>query len=129
MKYFELKNDMRILDRWTLDEPIDAQGHEIWHGQFSDGHPLSLQTPPRMGVYVRGRALHFTTTALGVPVVHGKLKALFEQLGLQDQMQLFPVTVDGQSAPYFLMNLLIVSERVKQAMEGAGITGMRFTEV
>jgi len=112
---------------------------------------------------------------------------LLDRLGLQDQVQYITTTVNGQSEPYFLMNLLrvirciddarceevayrtaeegyedrigeyskvvgmridpstvgdahifrpwgwqtviIVSERVKQAMEEAGITGASFTEV
>ncbi len=187
MKYFELENDMRIRDRWLLHDPIDGNGEELWHGQFFKGLEISVQLPARVGMFARGRALDFSTNALGVPIVHGKVKTLFERLGLQDQVQLFPISVEGQSEPYYLMNLLrvirciddekceevayrtaeegyesrigeyrkvvgmridpsrvgdaelfrpwgwqttlIVSERVQRALEEAGITGARFTEV
>lgn len=187
LNYFELENDMGILDRWELGDPIDGSGQEIWNGHFSRGLPLSIQLPVRIGMYARGRDLDFSTTALGVTVIHDKVKTLFEQLGLQDQMQLIPITVDEHPDRYYLLNLLrtircidderceevgyrtvedgyedgigeyykvvglridpskvgnaelfrpwgwpvsiIISERVKKAMEEAGVTGTRFTEV
>lgn len=187
MNYFKLSNDMRILDRWTLGEPHDGNGREVWHGEPTRGAPMAVQSPARIGLYVPGRALDFSTTALGVPIIHGKLKAIFEQLGLDGQVQLFPIAVEEQQEPYFLVNLLrvircidderceevayrtiedgyeerigeyrnvvgmridpskvgdteifrpwgwqttlIVSERVKLAMEEADVTGARFMEV
>ncbi len=187
MRYFKLSDDMRILDRWTLDNPMEGNGEELWHGLMTDGLHISVQQPARIALYVPGRALDFSTTALSIPIIHGKVKALFEQLGLNSQMQLFPITVEGQAEPYYVMNLLrvirciddarceevayrtvedgyedrigeycnvvgmridpskvgdaeifrpwgwqtiiLVSERVKQAMEDSGVTGTRFTEV
>jgi hypothetical protein len=178
---------MRILDRWALDNPMDGSGQEIWHGLMTDGVPISVQGPARIGLYAPGRPLDFSTTGLGFPIIHGKVKELFERLGLGGQMQVFPISVEGQSAPYYLLNLLrvvrciddarceevgyrtvedgyedqigeyykvvgmridpskvgdaeifrpwgwqtviIVSERVKRAMEESGITGALFTEV
>ncbi|WPB78449.1 hypothetical protein KYC5002_04665 [Archangium violaceum] len=187
MKYFKLSDDMRILDQWTLDNPMEGNGEELWHGKMTDGLPISVQQPAHIALYVPGRALDFSTTALSIPIIHGKIKALFERLGLNNQMQLFPITVEGQTEPYYVMNLLqvvrciddarceevayrtiedgyedrigeyrkvvgmridpskvgdaeifrpwgwqtiiIVSERIKQALEEAGVTGTRFTEV
>lgn len=187
MNYFELENDMGILDRWELGDPMDGSGQELWNGHFSKGLPLSIQPPVRMGMYKQGRALDFSTTALGVTVIHDRVKTLFEQLGIQGQMQLFPVTIDGQPDRHYIVNLLqtirciddarceevgyrtaeegyeegigeyykvvglridpskvgdveifrpwgwpvsiIVSERIKRALEMAGVTGTRFTEV
>jgi hypothetical protein len=187
LKYYKMSNDMNILDRWTLGDPLDGNNQEIWHGQVTRGLPIAVQRPARIGLYAPGRALDFSTTALNVPIIHGRIKELFEQLGLDDQMQLFPITVEGQAAPYYLVNLLrvirciddarceevayrtvedgyedrigeyrnvvgmqidpskvgdaeifrpwgwqtsiIVSERVKLALEESGITGAYFTEV
>lgn len=187
MLYYKLSNDMRILDRWTLGDPYDGNGQEIWQGQLTSGKPLIVQGLARIGLYAPGRALDFTTTAFGVPIIHVKVKELFGQLGLEGQMQLFPLDVEGESEPYCLVNLLrivrciddarceeveyrtaeggyedrigeyckvvgmridsgkvgdveifrpwgwqtniIVSERVKRAMEEAGVTGVRLTEV
>ncbi len=187
MRYFELLDDMRILDRWELGGPVDASGQEIWHGHFSQGLPLEVRTPAFLPLHAPGRALDYTTTALGVPVVHAKFQALFERLHLHEQLQLLPATLEGQADAYFLLNTLrvirciddasceavfhyteeddeperlgeyrnvrglridpsrvgdahifrpwgwqvalIVSERVKRALEEASVTGMRFTEV
>jgi len=187
MRYFKLFDDMRIHDRWELDSPIDKLGQEIWHGQFSQGIPLEIQTPAHIPLYAHGRALDYTTTALGIPVVHAKVKEIFERLGMQDHLQFFPATIEGQVDSYFLLNALrvirciddtrceavfyyteeddepervgeyrnvrgmridpsqvgdthffrpwgwqitiIISERVKQALEEACVTGTRFTEV
>ncbi|OJH38875.1 imm11 family protein [Cystobacter ferrugineus] len=178
---------MRILDRWTLGDPMDGNGQELWHGHLTEGTPISVQGPVRIGLYAPGRPLDFSTTALGVPIIHGKVKKLLEPRGLSSQMQLFPIIVEGQAEPYYLLNLLrvvrciddarceevayrtvedgyedrigeyrnvvgmridpskvgdaeifrpwgwqtniIVSERVKRAMEESGMTGARFTEV
>ena len=186
MRYFDLSDDMRILDRWELDDPLDKEGQEIWHGQFSQGTLLEIRTPARLSLYRPGRALDYTTTALGIPVVHVKVKEAFERLQIQDQVQFLPATIEGQPDSYFLVNVLrvirciddarceavfyyteedeepervgeyrnvrglridpsrvgdchifrpwgwqlaiIVSERVKEVLAEAGITGARFTE-
>ncbi|WP_309895909.1 imm11 family protein [Archangium sp.] len=178
---------MSILDQWTLGDPIDGNGQELWHGQVTRGLRLSVPGPARIGMYAPGRALDFSTTALNVPIIHDKVKALLERLGLGEQVQWFPITVEGQAEPYYLLNLLrvarciddarceevayrtiedgyedrigeyrnvvgmridpsrvgeaeifrpwgwqtsiIVSERVKRALEESGITGAHFTEV
>src|SRR5687768_11210184 len=98
-----MSDDMRILDRWTLDYPMDGNGQEIWHGLMTDGVPISVQGPARIGVYAPGRPLDYSTNAFGVPIIHGKVKELFEQLELDGQMQVFPISVDGQAEPYFLL--------------------------
>jgi hypothetical protein len=187
MRYFELVDDMRIMDRWELDSPLDKEGQEIWHGQFSRGTPLEVRTPASVPLYSPGRALDYTTTALGIPVVHARVKEVFERLQIQEQVQFFPTAIAGQSDSYFLVNVLqvvrciddarceavfyyteedeepervgeyrnvrglridpsqvgdrhifrpwgwqlaiIVSERVKESLDVAGITGARFRDV
>jgi hypothetical protein len=108
MRYFELSDDMRILDRWELGNPLDKEGREIWHGHFSQGIPMEISTPARIPLYSPGRALDYTTTALGIPVVHAKVKEAFERIRIQDQLQFFPTTIEGQPASYFLVNVLRV---------------------
>jgi hypothetical protein len=187
MRYFELLDDMRILDRWELGGPVDERGQEIWHGHFSQGLPMEVRTPAFIPLHAPGRALDYTTTALGIPVVNAKLKTLFVRLQVQEQLQFFAAAIEGQADAYCLVNLLrvirciddarceaafryteeddeperlgeyrnvrglridpsqvgdahifrpwgwqvaiIVSERVKQALEEASVTGVRFTEV
>jgi hypothetical protein len=115
MRYFELLDDMRILDRWELGSPVDASGQELWHGHFSQGLPLELRSPAFIPLHAPGRALDYTTTALGIPVVHAKVEALFSRLQLQAQLQLFPATVEGQAGSYFLANPLRVIRCIDDA--------------
>ena len=115
MKYFKMSDDMRILDRWTLNHPMEGNGQELWHGQMTDGLPISVRQSARIGLYVPGRALDFSTTALSIPIIHGRVKALFEQLGLDGQIQMFPITVEGQAEPYYVLNLLRVVRCIDDA--------------
>ncbi len=115
MRYFELFDDMRILDRWEFDSPLDKDGQEIWHGQFSRGMPLEIRTPASIPLYSPGRALDYTTTALGIPVVHAKFREAFERLRIQDQLQFFPTTIEGQPDSYFLVNVLRVIRCIDDA--------------
>lgn len=189
MRYYEIYDDKYIPGRWHVRMPLDdEEGREelfdIW--RFHEGRVLNIQKPIRLSVKPAGVALEFSH-ALGIPVVHGGVVALFERLGLQKEVQFIPVEVEGQMVPYFILNalqtirciddarceevfywqpehgepdrvgeyknvrglkvdpakigganifrpwgwqvVLIVSERVKQAMEEEGIIGTKFIEV
>jgi hypothetical protein len=187
IQYHELFFDSRIRDQWVLAEPTNEHGEELDPWQFFTGRPIVLAGTPRISLAVPGRALDFSFTTLSIPLVHGRLVPLFKGLGLQQQMQLLPVQVVGQTEPYFIINVLriirciddarcerveywrpedgapdrvgdyrlvrglridpsqvgdadilrpkgwssvlLVSERLKQALEDHRIGGIRFTEV
>lgn len=185
--YYELFDNMRIPGRWILRMPVDEQGEWIDTWQFKEGRVLNIEGPIRFSVRPAGTALEFTLAAIGIPVVHRRVVALFERLGLQKEVQFIPAQVEGQSEPWFILNalqvircvdearceevlywrpedgqpervgeyrnvsglkvdperigdanifrpwgwlvVLIVSERIKQALEQEGITGIQFVEV
>nr|WP_095992137.1 DUF1629 domain-containing protein [Cystobacter fuscus] len=166
------------------DEAGRGEMFDVW--RFSKGRYLTIEHPIRMRVMPNGTALEFSR-AFGIPIVHRRVVALFERLGLQREVQFIPVEIDGQSEPFFLLNalhiirciddarcdevfyrgpedgepdrvghyknvrglkvdparvgdanifrpwgwtvVLIVSERVKLAMDEEGITGTYFVEV
>jgi hypothetical protein len=186
-RYYELFDNMRVPGRWILRMPVDAQNEWIDTWQFKEGRVLNLEGPIRFPVKPAGTALEFTLAAVGVPVVHRRVVALFERLGLQEEVQFIPAQVEGQPEPWFILNalhvircvdearseevlywrledgqpervgeyrkvsglkvdpakigdahifrpwgwlvVLIVSERVKQALEDEGVTGIQFVEV
>ena len=186
-RYYELFDKMSIPGRWLLRMPVDEQGEWIDTWQFKEGRVLNLEGPIRFPVKPAGTALEFTLAAVGVPVVHQRVVALLERLGMQKEVQFIPAQVEGQSEPWFILNtlqvirciddarceevlywlpeddrpdrvgeyrnvsglkvdpekigdahifrpwgwlvVLIVSERVKQALEEEGITGIQFVEV
>ncbi|MFL5353698.1 imm11 family protein [Archangium sp.] len=189
MKYYEIYDDVYIPGRWHLRMPLheqegDEELFDVW--RFKEGRVLNIEKPIRLSVKPAGVALEFSYS-LGGPIVHRRVVALFERLGIQKEVQFIPVEVEGQTEPYFLLNalqvirciddarceevfhwrpedgepdrvgeyknvrglkvdpskigeahifrpwgwevVLIVSERVKRAMEEAGITGTKFLEV
>jgi hypothetical protein len=185
-RYFDLWDNMRIPGRWHLKSPVDEQGKEVDPWQFKAGTRLELEGMPVFRLARPGNTLDFTLTGLTIPLVHRRVVSLFESLGLQQEVQFLPARVEGQSEPYFILNVLqvihciddarceevlywlpednrpdkvgqyrnvaglkidpakvdkaqvfrtwgwrgpiIVSERVKLAMEEAGITGPEFVE-
>jgi len=186
-RYYKLFDNMRIPGRWHLRMPVDEQGEWIDTWQFNEGRVLNLEGPIRFPVKPTGTVLEFTLCSMGIPVVHRRVVALFERLGMQKEVQFIPAQVEGQSEPWFILNtlqvirciddarceevlywlpeddrpdevgeyrnvsglkvdpakigdahifrpwgwlvVLIVSERVKQALEEEGITGIQFVEV
>ncbi|WP_239014893.1 imm11 family protein [Archangium violaceum] len=53
--------------------------------------------------------------ALGTPIVHRRVVALFERLGLQKEVQFIPVEVEGQTEPWFILNALQVIRCIDDA--------------
>lgn len=187
MKYYDLLSNMRLHGRWVLADPVDEHGQAVDPWLFDEGRFLSPQGKLVLRQARPGDALDFSFTTLTIPVVHGRVVSLCERLGLQQQVQLLPVQVEGQPEPYFILNALriirciddarceevrywrpedgdpdrvgqyrvvagmridpskvgdshifrpwgwsvalLVSERVRQAMEEEGITGTKFVEV
>jgi hypothetical protein len=115
VRYFELFSDMRILGRWVLGDPLDEHGQEIDPWQFGEGRILASPGPLRLLHARPGRALDFSLTTLAIPVVHGRVVSLLERLGLQQQVQLFPAQVEGESEPYFILNVLRVIRCIDEA--------------
>lgn len=105
-RYFDLEQDLYVPGRWYPSEPQDIRGQEIedvW--QFSEGHPLELRGPLRIPLYRPGRSVDFATTAVGsTPIVHKRVASVFSELA-PDDVQLFPVEVEGQPEPYFILNV------------------------
>lgn len=103
-RYFALRQDVYVPERWYLDEPTDSHGREvedIW--QFTEGHPVQWEGPLRVPVHRPGRPLDFSTTSVGTtPIVHPKVAAVFRDLAPED-VQLLPVDIEGQPLPYSVL--------------------------
>ncbi|NNB89682.1 imm11 family protein [Corallococcus exiguus] len=104
MKYFKLLDDMDIRDRWLPGEATNAQGQEIddiW--QFADGCPVQVHERLTIPIGHPGVVQDFSTSSVGgTPVVHKRVANVFAELA-QDDVQLIPVEVEGQSEPYFIL--------------------------
>ena len=187
IKYFELWDEMAVPGRWVLrQKDVDEHGRRLDPWMFDKGVALHLEGKPILGVSHPGIPLDFSLTELATPVVTGRFVSLFEQLELEKEVQFIPALVEGQTAPFFILNVLhvirciddarceevsywtaedgepelagkyqnvsglkvdparmgdvsicrpwgwtgaiILTERIKLAMERAGLTGLRFRE-
>jgi hypothetical protein len=100
MRYFRLTDDVYVPGRWHLDNPRDPQGREVddpW--LFTEGRPIPDPGRLRVPMVHPGKPLDFTLAGLAIPLVHGRVADLLAQLAPED-VQLFPVDVEGQSEPF-----------------------------
>lgn len=99
MKYFALRDDFSIENRWHISDIGDTKGAET---QFLDGKSLSPQGPLRARVGTRGRSLPFSVSSFGGPMANEKLSlAMVDASG--DELQRFPVDIEGYSG-FFALN-------------------------
>jgi hypothetical protein len=106
MRYFRLREDMTVPGRWLLGTPIDAEGQETGSWLFMRGEPANIGGPLRVPIYHPGAALDFSLAdAGGFPVVTQKVASVLSEMAPGD-VQLFPVTVESQPEPYFLVNVV-----------------------
>ncbi|WNG52226.1 hypothetical protein F0U60_04680 [Archangium minus] len=117
MKYYELYDDKYIPGRWHVRMPRDdEEGREelfdVW--RFNEGRVLNIEKPIRLSVEPPGIPLEFSH-ALGIPIVHRRVVAPFERLGLQKEVQFIPVEVEGQTEPWFILNALQIIRCIDDA--------------
>jgi hypothetical protein len=113
-RYFRIRDHMSAPGRWLLNGPFDEHGGEIEPWQFKEGRPVELEEVAHFSMCHRGSALDFSQTGLGIPVVHGRVAALFERLGIPG-IQLLPARVEGRTDSWFILNLLRVIRCIDEA--------------
>lgn len=106
-RFFRLGVDVYVSGRWYLTEPRNLAGEELGDGwQFMQGRRVELREKLRFPVRYAGKPLDYTTAGAGqIPVVNERVASVFRDLALDD-VQLFPVEVEGQGLPYFLLNVV-----------------------
>jgi hypothetical protein len=103
--YFELEQDLYVPGRWYPDDPVDEWGEEVDPWMFRAGQPVVLTSGLKVPLHRPGNPVDFSATAMGVaPIVHSKVASVFAELAPSD-VQLFPVQLNGQPEPYFLVNI------------------------
>jgi hypothetical protein len=105
-RFFNLDFDVYVPGRWYLTEPTDLSGQEIedvW--AFGYGKPVELPGKLRIPLSRPGSPLDFDKTTFGgTPILSERAADVFRKLASRD-IQLFPVEVQGQPEPYYLMNV------------------------
>ncbi|WP_370450732.1 imm11 family protein [Corallococcus sp. CA047B] len=109
--------DVYVPGRWYFKTPTNPEGQPLedpW--VFTNGVPIA--PPGRLHVPLSrsGSPLDFTSAGVGfTPILSERVAAVFRDMALQD-VQLFPVEVEGQTQPYFL---LVVARTVRCIDDGA----------
>ena len=102
-RFFDLFDDMSVPYRWVLGEIMDEQGRELddsW--QFTRGCAVRVDERLKVSIDVSGRALDFSLTGLGTPIVHVRVASVFSELAPGD-VQLIPVDVEGYPDQYLIL--------------------------
>ncbi|CAM3710769.1 hypothetical protein G4177_03595 [Corallococcus sp. ZKHCc1 1396] len=103
-RYFDLSDDVYLEGRWELGHPRDAQGlklHNPW--QFRMGRPAFWPERVRIPVKIPGTVLDYSHAPFSIPVVHVRVASIFKQLA-PDDVQFFPVDIEGQPDDFLIMN-------------------------
>jgi hypothetical protein len=104
-RYFDLSDDVHLVGRWHLGTPINAAGQEHGSWLFMRGEPAQVQGRLRVPLYRPGKPLDFSLADAGaIPVVHAKVASLLKELAPED-VQLFPVEIDGHPDHFCLVNV------------------------
>ncbi|RKH11100.1 hypothetical protein D7V97_12215 [Corallococcus sp. CA053C] len=110
-RFFELDIDVYVPGRWYFKTPTTPDGQpwdDPW--MFTSGERIAPPGRVRIPVSRPGRSLDFTSAGVGfTPILSARTAAVFRELAPED-VQLFPVEVEGQNEPYFL---LVVARTVR----------------
>ena len=105
-RFFDLKMDVYVPERWYLAAPTNLAGQEIddiW--RYSAGRPVKSSEELRIPIYRPGKPLDFSTAGAGrTPVVSERTASVFRELS-PDDVQLFEARVEGQAEPYYVLNV------------------------
>ncbi len=120
-RYFKLRDDVDLPNRWRLEPPVDETGQEVNPWQFTKGQPVQPAGRLRMSVSRSGVPLDFTLTGLDVPVVRAHVAALLAELAPND-VQFLPVDIEGQPDPFHIF----VATRLVRCIDGHATEEVRY---
>ncbi|MFP2929077.1 imm11 family protein [Pyxidicoccus sp. 3LG] len=110
-RFFNLTIDVYVPGRWYFKTPTTPDGQTVedpW--VFTSGKPI--EPPGRLLIPLsrQGKPLDFTSAGVGLtPVVSARVAAVFREMAPND-VQLFPVEVEGQTEPF---HLLIAARQIR----------------
>jgi hypothetical protein len=102
-RYFRLVDDKSVPERWSLRNPLDAEGNRVAPWQFDAGRHLDIRSRLFFPMSDRGRPLDFTEAGFAIPVIHERVKTLLERLSTPE-VQFVPAEVESRPEPYFVLN-------------------------
>lgn len=103
-RYYKLSDDVATPGRWELGKLSDERGDELWPAQLMRGAPAEIEGRLRVPVKLAGQPLDFSQAAFGIPIVHVRIASVFMELA-GDDVQFFPVDIEGDSEQYRILNV------------------------
>jgi len=102
-RYYRLSDDVALTGRWELGKLGDERGEEVWPALLMRGVPAHVDGRIKVPVKRPGQPLDFSHAAFGIPVVHVRAASVFMELASND-VQFFPVDIEGQTEKYLVLN-------------------------
>jgi Immunity protein family (Imm11) len=106
-QFFQMRDDVHVPGRWFLVNPVDGQGRNL-HDLLMDGRRLDVKGPIRLQYSKhapRGMPVDYSELAADiVPVVHARVATNLVQIA-PDDIQAFPVEIEGQPDQFFIINV------------------------
>ena len=125
-RFFNLELDVDVPGRWYFHEPATLDGREvddIW--AFTEGTRIDPPGPLLLPIQRPGNPLDYTTAGVGsTPILSERAAKVFREWAPQD-IQLFPVEVEGQAELY---HLLVAARKVRCIDDAACAEARYFSE-
>ncbi|HYV48883.1 MAG TPA: DUF1629 domain-containing protein [Myxococcaceae bacterium] len=100
--FFRLVDDKRVPKRWYLRGPFRAK-EDLDARDYTEAVQRPDPGPLTVPLLRSGNAMDWTEGDYAMPVVSEKVARILRDLA-PDDVQLFPVTVQGRREPYFIAN-------------------------
>ena len=101
-KFYRLLDDLYILGRWHLDDPMIDEGCEHW--EFTMGRVVRPGLMPIVDVKIPGVPLDYTPTLLSVPTASPRLVSAIAPL-YGDDVQRIPIRLANREG-YEIINVI-----------------------
>ena len=119
-RFYELFDDLYIIGRWHLCEPMTDEGCDPY--DFTAGKPARVLSQPNIEIQYVGAALDFTMTAFAVPVASPRLAEAFARIA-DTALQCIPVRI-GHREGY----KILVATRLVRCLDERRSDFLKWTE-
>ena len=114
MKYFRMRDDGEVPDRWFLGSPTDADGRPVEPWVFTSAKKATVKQPLAIDVSYSGRSLDFTHADLDMPVANRRACSILKRVA-GGTFESFPARVNGHPEEFEIVNFLQARACVDEA--------------
>jgi hypothetical protein len=118
-EFFRMWFDQVRGDFWFVDQPRAASGAQISAFKFTSGLPVETTEPLDIRVDINGRRTVIAFGALDIVIARTDVLDTIEQLP-NILIQRIPVTIDGRTSDYEILNILDVVDCLDHQHLNAG---------